>query len=104
MELAGACEPLAPACVLILAPNPEPLTLASTLPDWLVAMMPIQDNSSVSAASSDSSMDEAETAVVEMLLEAYFMYLDSTFNRLQVRARTRQRVCVHAPCAVWVWR
>lgn len=48
------------------------------------ALSPLQSGSSVSTASSDSSMDEAETAVVEMLLEAYFMYLDSTYNRLQV--------------------
>ncbi|PNH07686.1 Magnesium transporter MRS2-10 [Tetrabaena socialis] len=36
-----------------------------------------------SDSSSDSSIDEAETAAVEMLLEAYFMMIDHTFNRLQ---------------------
>ncbi|EFJ48432.1 Mg2+ transporter protein [Volvox carteri f. nagariensis] len=34
-------------------------------------------------SSSDSSIDEAETAAVEMLLEAYFMQIDHTYNRLQ---------------------
>ncbi|GIL57731.1 hypothetical protein Vafri_12881 [Volvox africanus] len=36
-----------------------------------------------SDTSSDSSIDEAETAAVEMLLEAYFMQIDHTYNRLQ---------------------
>ncbi len=51
-----------------------------------------------SDSSSDSSIDEAETAAVEMLLEAYFMQVDNTFNRLQVRARSN--------CALgsfWLW-
>ncbi len=39
--------------------------------------------------SSDSSIDEAETAAVEMLLEAYFMQFDHTYNRLQVRLQTQ---------------
>ncbi|KXZ42860.1 hypothetical protein GPECTOR_114g311 [Gonium pectorale] len=36
-----------------------------------------------SDSSSDSSIDEAETAAVEMLLEAYFMQVDHSYNRLQ---------------------
>ncbi|GLC37511.1 hypothetical protein PLESTB_001755400 [Pleodorina starrii] len=36
-----------------------------------------------SDSSSDSSIDEAETAAVEMLLEAYFMQVDHAYNRLQ---------------------
>eukprot|EP00201_Polytomella_parva_P003113 CAMPEP_0175077780 /NCGR_PEP_ID=MMETSP0052_2-20121109/23636_1 /TAXON_ID=51329 ORGANISM="Polytomella parva, Strain SAG 63-3" /NCGR_SAMPLE_ID=MMETSP0052_2 /ASSEMBLY_ACC=CAM_ASM_000194 /LENGTH=538 /DNA_ID=CAMNT_0016347395 /DNA_START=64 /DNA_END=1677 /DNA_ORIENTATION=+ len=40
-------------------------------------------SSSRSSRSSNSSIAEAETAVVEMLLEAYYMHLDNTYNKLQ---------------------
>ena len=41
--------------------------------------------SSSSSSSSDSSTDENEAAVqqVEMVLEAYFMHMDNTYNKLQ---------------------
>lgn len=59
-------------------------TLAPQLPGG-VGVGSVADSDS----SSDSSIDEAETAAVEMLLEAYFMQVDNTYNRLQVRARGR---------------
>jgi hypothetical protein len=40
--------------------------------------------SQVSSLSTNSSIVENEIAEVEMLLEAYFMHFDNTFNRLQV--------------------
>uniref|UniRef100_A0A7S0UPT9 Magnesium transporter n=1 Tax=Polytomella parva TaxID=51329 RepID=A0A7S0UPT9_9CHLO len=40
-------------------------------------------SSSRSSRSSNSSVAEAETAVVEMILEAYYMHLDNTYNKLQ---------------------
>ncbi len=43
--------------------------------------------STLSSASTNSSIVESEVAEVEMLLEAYFMHYDNTFNRLQVRYR-----------------
>ncbi len=39
----------------------------------------------VSSVSTDSSVMESEVAVVEMLLESYFIKLDHYFNKLQVR-------------------
>ncbi|GLC60383.1 hypothetical protein PLESTB_001606400 [Pleodorina starrii] len=42
-----------------------------------------RSSGSSSSASSDSSVEEAETAVVEMLLETYFMHVDNTYNKLQ---------------------
>lgn len=40
-------------------------------------------SSSSSSSSSNSSVEEEEIAEVEMLLEAYFMHVDNTYNRLQ---------------------
>ena len=44
-----------------------------------------KSGSSSSSSSSDSSTDEDEAAVqqVEMVLEAYFMHVDNTYNKLQ---------------------
>lgn len=42
-----------------------------------------RSSSSASSNSTSSSDAEAEVAEVEMLLEAYFMHIDNTYNRLQ---------------------
>ena len=46
---------------------------------------PRSGKSGSSSSSSDSSTDEDEAAVqqVEMVLEAYFMHVDNTYNKLQ---------------------
>ncbi len=61
-----------------------------------------RSSGSSSSASSDSSVEEAETAVVEMLLETYFMHVDNTYNKLQVRRCVLARGC--ASMAVVVCR
>ncbi len=53
--------------------------------------------------STDSSVLESEVAEVEMLLEAYFMHFDNTYNRLTVRVcqyvltRASQQIRAYPP-------
>ena len=47
--------------------------------------MVFQPEAPPSIASSNSSEEEAEVEVVEMLLQVYFMLLHNTCNKLQVR-------------------
>ena len=55
--------------------------------------------SAPSSVSVDSTIVDNEVADVEMLLEAYYMHIDSAFNRLQVREGLRP-ICSHINAAI----
>ena len=51
--------------------------------DALVSVQPLKRDSTSSKSSSADSLEEAEVAEVEMLLEAYDMHLEQALSRLQ---------------------
>jgi hypothetical protein len=61
-------------------------------------VQPHRDSVSSKSSSSSCSLDDAEVAEVEMLLEAYDMHLEQALSRLQVREGERKAVgaCAHA--------
>lgn len=66
-------------------PFDAPLPYTGASGGAMDALTPMTPKSSVSSASSDSTdlEDDPDVAVVEMLMEPYFMQIDNTYNKLQ---------------------